>query len=142
MSPRFVRPRSYYLRAMFLLLLGLVIGLGLSATLNLQRASTAQRAGLDAVAAPSGALDSPFVPVVKKTLPAVVFIDVQKKVGGADSDDPQSELFRRFFGDVPRRQERVPSSGSGFIIDPSGYILTNNHVVRDADEINVTLNDK
>ena len=36
----------------------------------------------------------------------------------------------------------VPASGSGFIIDRQGHILTNNHVVRDASEITVTLNDK
>jgi Do/DeqQ family serine protease len=82
--------------------------------------------------------------VVEKSLPAVVYIDVRKKVGGgAASQDPQDEMFRRFFGpDIPEHRQRVPSSGSGFIVDGAGHILTNNHVVRDASDITVTLNDK
>src|SRR5262249_13390358 len=56
---------------------------------------------------------------------------------------PQEQLFRRFFGDdTPKRPQFRPSSGSGFIIDTQGHVLTNNHVVRDADQITVTLNDK
>jgi serine protease Do len=85
---------------------------------------------------------SPFVTVVDRALPAVVFIDVKKKVGGDDSSDPQDEFFRRFFGEGLRHPRVQPSSGSGFIIDTEGHILTNNHVVRDASEINVTLNDR
>jgi len=141
---RRVRPRSYYLGAALLVAIGLVIGLGLSAGLNLQKVSTAAHEQLGAVSSTAAIPESPFVPVVERALPAVVYVDVRKKVGGtAGSDDPQDEMFRRFFGDVgPRRQQRVPSSGSGFIIDAEGHILTNNHVVRDADEINVTLNDK
>ncbi|MBP8137131.1 MAG: Do family serine endopeptidase, partial [Candidatus Eisenbacteria bacterium] len=55
-------------------------------------------------------------------------------------------FMRRFFGDggggTSRRQQRVPSSGSGFLIDPNGRIITNNHVVANSDEITVTLNDR
>ena len=81
--------------------------------------------------------------VVDKALPAVVFIDVRKSVGkGDDQGDDQDEWFHRFFNDAPRRQQRIPSSGSGFIVDDDGHILTNNHVVSNAEEINVTLNDK
>jgi hypothetical protein len=48
--------------------------------------------------------------VVDKALPAVVFIDVRKNVeSGANGDDPRDELFRRFFGDQPRKQQRVPA---------------------------------
>src|SRR5437762_5426640 len=49
--------------------------------------------------------------------------------------------MRRFFGQPMTRPQRVPSSGSGFIIDREGRVLTNNHVVRDAETIKVTLND-
>ncbi|NOT34542.1 MAG: Do family serine endopeptidase [Candidatus Eisenbacteria bacterium] len=136
-------PRSYILLAGGLLVAGLVIGLGLSAGLDLQRASSAAKASLGATTSSAAMPESPFVSVVDRALPAVVFIDVRKKVG-TRSDDPQEELFRRFFDGNPqqRQQQRVPSSGSGFIVDREGHVLTNNHVVRDADDITVTLNDR
>ncbi len=138
-----VPPRRYYLGAVALVLVGLVIGLGLSSGLGIQRESDAQKPAVTGSVATLAAPESPFVPVVEKALPAVVFIDVRKKVASrGDAEDPQAELFRRFFGDQPRRPQNVPSSGSGFIIDPAGRILTNNHVVSNADAITVTLNDK
>ena len=144
-SDTFNHPRNYYLGALALVLVGLVLGLGLSATLNLQPESTAQRnAGFQvAQSQPGNPPESPFVSVVEKALPAVVFVDVKKKVAAGDSDDPQDEILKRLFGDNPHRGQQVrPSSGSGFIIDPKGYVLTNNHVVRDASDITVTLEDK
>ena len=139
---RRVRPRNYYVSAALLLLAGLVIGLGLSAGFDIQLASKAEKQQLSAVTSSAPVPESPFVSVVEKSLPAVVFIDVRKKAtANSDSDDPQEELFRRFF-DTPRRPQRVPTSGSGFIVDSQGHVLTNNHVVRDAADITVTLNDK
>src|SRR5262245_42231897 len=136
------RPRGYFVAAAILLLVGLLIGLGLSASLQMARGPGAPSAALDATPSLLGPGESPFVSVVDKTLPAVVFIDVRKKLARADSDDPQEELFRRFFGDGGRQPRVAPSSGSGFIIDGAGHVLTNNHVVRDADDITVTLNDR
>src|ERR1041385_9136753 len=96
------RPRGYFLAAALLVAVGLVIGLGLSAGLDLQRPSTAQRSVVSSSLSALSSPESPFVSVVDQTLPAVVFVDVKKKVAGGDSDDPQSELFRRFFGqDMP-----------------------------------------
>lgn len=138
----FTRPRSHYLTAAGLVLAGLVIGLGLSAGLSLQRDSAAQHRGGAAVVGGGGSYESPFVGVVERTLPAVVFIDVKKKVSSATTF-PQDEMFRRFFGQEPPSRPRVePSSGSGFLIDSEGHILTNNHVVTNAEAITVTLNDK
>jgi serine protease Do len=137
---RVTSPRSYYLGAAALVAAGLVLGLGLSAGLDLPRASHASDVQLAAVTNSAPLPESPFVSVVDKALPAVVFIDVTKKVGG-DSGDGSDEFMRRFFGQPMPRQQRVPSSGSGFIIDDQGRILTNNHVVRDAESIKVTLND-
>jgi serine protease Do len=140
-----IPPRRYYLGAVALLLVGLMIGLGLSATLGVQKASNAQRPSLPAVSVAAGSpTESPFVGVVDKALPAVVFIDVRKRpvTRGSEAEDPQMELFRRFFGDQGRQPRAVPSSGSGFIIDANGHILTNNHVVANSSEITVTLNDQ
>jgi serine protease Do len=78
--------------------------------------------------------------------PAVVNISITKTVktqGGTNPflDDP---LFRRFFGDQFRapKERKSANLGSGVIVDPTGYILTANHVIQGADEIKVTLSDK
>ena len=118
------------------MLAGLVLGLGLSAGLNLQRALARRRQRRDRRVAASPprrrSPESPFVSVVDKTLPAVVFIDVRKKVGGGDRDDPQDEMMQPLLRRQPfrRHPQTAPTSGSGFIIDTDGRILTNNHVVR------------
>jgi serine protease Do len=93
-----------------------------------------------------GAPDS-LAPLVKKVLPAVVNIAVTETVSGGDMlselppelrDTPLGREFRRRFGN---RREQVAGAGSGFIIDPSGIIVTNNHVVDHADKIVVSLTD-
>lgn len=64
--------------------------------------------------------------------------------GGGAPDDSFHEFwepFERFFGPMPRRPFRQKSLGSGFLIDRQGSILTNNHVIEDADEIVVKLSD-
>jgi serine protease Do/serine protease DegQ len=50
-------------------------------------------------------------------------------------------LFRQYFGDLPERESRQEGLGSGVIVSPDGYILTNNHVIEGADELKVTLAD-
>src|SRR5215471_15054857 len=136
------RPRGYFVGAVILIMVGLLIGLGLSAGLQPTHSPIGTSAVLAANTPVTSTLESPFVSVVDKTLPAVVFIDVRKRISGSDDSDPQEEMFRRFFGDQGKRPRVAPSSGSGFIIDKEGHILTNNHVVRDADDITVTLNDR
>jgi serine protease DegQ len=77
---------------------------------------------------------------VKKAMPAVVNIFTSKEVKTPRNpllDDP---LFRHFFGDrFDSQPQRVSSLGSGVIVSPQGYILTNHHVVEAADEIQVAL---
>jgi serine protease Do len=92
-----------------------------------------------------------FAPVVKKVLPAVVTISSTKVVktqGGMGEDGEMDPLFRQFFGgnsgerfNAPREQ-REQGLGSGVIVSPEGYILTNNHVVDGATDVRVTLSDK
>jgi len=85
-------------------------------------------------------------PVLERVTPAVVNIAVLTRV--ADEENPllRDPYFRRFFGlpdRVPRPQERrALSAGSGVIIDAAkGYVVTNHHVVKNADQIAVTLKD-
>ena len=75
----------------------------------------------------------------KRAMPSVVNIFTSK---GSKSKNPMMDdpLFRRFFGDQ-EEHERQASLGSGVVISPQGYILTNNHVVDAADEIEVALAD-
>jgi Do/DeqQ family serine protease len=86
-----------------------------------------------------------FAPVVKRTAPAVVNVYAQhmeRQAQGGLMDDP---FFRRFFGEDAAGQpkERVANSlGSGVIVDRRGYIVTNNHVIKDATDVRVALSDK
>ena len=107
-----------------------------------------------------------FAPLVKKVLPAVVNISVsQKGDGEAMSEEqemtpspgfpnsPFDEFLHRFFEQqnpggqrhlfpqMPGGEARRIALGSGFIVDPSGYVVTNNHVIGDAGKVEVTLQD-
>ena len=55
---------------------------------------------------------------------------------------PFKEFFERFFGEDMQREFKQPSLGSGFIIDKEGFVVTNNHVIEDADQIKVKLKDQ
>lgn len=102
-----------------------------------------------------------FTKLVKQTSPAVVSVEVMSKVdttpmrGRSSEQLPPGlpEFFQQFFGDQFQNQayqqpsqnagkEVEAAEGSGFIISEDGYILTNAHVVSDADSVNVQLNDR
>lgn len=116
-------------------------------------------------AVPPGAPSS-FAPLAQRLLPAVVNIQTTQAAGqaraGRDAPEmpqvPPGSPFEEFFRDFMERnrppgtqpgqpgrpqqpQRRAQSLGSGFIIDPSGIVVTNNHVIEGADEINVVLQD-
>jgi serine protease DegQ len=77
---------------------------------------------------------------VRRAMPAVVNISTSKQARTRNPlrDDP---LFRQYFGAAPEETQRASSLGSGVIVSTSGYVLTNNHVVDAADEIEVALAD-
>jgi len=85
-----------------------------------------------------------FRKIAKRMNPAVVNIYTTQIVRGRDPFEDffgNDDMFRRFFGDQPERESRQTSLGSGVIIDPAGFVLTNNHVVENADEIRVSMED-
>jgi Do/DeqQ family serine protease len=142
---RTLSPRAYLGTAAAFLVVGIAMGLALSGSFSGERMFTPGGTPVVNAAAPmpaGGSLESPFVTVVERSLPAVVLIESRRAATQRDTDDDEMDLFRRMFPDRGRRPEGAPSSGSGFLIDRSGRILTNNHVVTDAKTIKVTLADK
>lgn len=81
-----------------------------------------------------------FSSVAKKAVPAVVFIKVEKSVEAGFENNNPFDFFREREPRMPRERRQM-GQGSGFIVSDDGYILTNNHVVGDADVITVKLND-
>lgn len=102
-------------------------------------------------ASPTSRMSLPdFVPLSKQVRPLVVHISSAPSLqspstpGPFRDDDPFSDFWRRFFGEsFPRSPAPSPrrSVGSGFIVDPNGYILTNDHVVEEGQDLTVKLSD-
>lgn len=128
-----------------LLIVALAVGISVGAQ---GRGWTAQ------VETPSqaGGIEDAVVNVAAAVGKAVVSISTEHKIFSEknkkayfNSPFGDEEFFRRFFeeffGDIPERDYRQVALGSGVIVDPRGYILTNEHVIADADKITVTLSD-
>ncbi len=135
------------------LVVGVVFGFLLAMRLDLLSLSKAEYQPEAAQAINAEALENSFVRVAKDVGPAVVSISTEhtEKLGGPGSyfglfgDDEFDrffgQFFRDFFGEIPQREYKQRGLGSGFIIDQDGYILTNQHVIQNADKITVTLPD-
>jgi Do/DeqQ family serine protease len=83
-----------------------------------------------------------YAPIVQRVQPAVVNVYAAKVVQNRNPlmDDP---LFRRFFGGQGTQPEQMQRSlGSGVMVDSSGLVVTNNHVIEGADQVKVSLSDK
>jgi len=150
-----------------LVTMGIAAGLFIAARFNIVTVSTAQEAPA-AASAVSGGPDAGFEGAIERVSTlvgkGVVSISSEQtaKVGGArryyfrspegsgtdqfgGEGGPNDEVFKRFFDDffggMPEREYKRVGLGSGVIIDPSGIILTNQHVIDQADKITVTLPD-
>lgn len=136
-----------------------VLSVGRYASRSMFSLAAALVVGVALIASPQSAFAKPapesFADIAEKLLPTVVNISttqtIKEQRGPEMPQFPPGSPFEEFFKDFLDRQhsdrERGPrprkatSLGSGFIIDPAGLIVTNNHVIADADEINVILHD-
>ncbi len=128
-------------RIIFLILLGCFF---IVAALNFNPSAYAKTA--DVITVPES-----FSQLAEMASPAVVNIRTVKTIKGGGpvfrnfrrnphgEDDPFKDFFEKFFGEDTQREFKQPSLGSGFIIDKNGFVVTNNHVIQDADQIKIKL---
>lgn len=139
------------------LLAGLVMGIVLTTRLNIFSAAQSQVQDAGISTFEGFKMEDAIINVAETTGKAVVSISTERtekvKGGGRQfyyrspfgsqfgEDDPFQKFFEDFFGQMPQREYKQMGLGSGVIIDPKGYILTNQHVIEEADKITVTLSD-
>ena len=132
----------------FLVILGIVTGLVISSRMDVQEVLLAEDTGISASStAFLEKFNQSLSEVAEKVKPAIVNISTTKTVTLKDNpfrDFFEDPFFRRFFGEPFGHSRKYKSTalGSGVIVTKDGYILTNNHVVKDADEIKVKLFDR
>ncbi len=142
--------KKKFVYAAVLIMVGLIAGFTISSFFGLDQESHAgdakiSKESLDILSKTNQAMAE----VVAAVKPSIVNVSSVTTVKVTERPAPfsQDPFFKRFFGDEfrnlerPREQKRS-GLGSGVIVDGKGYILTNNHVIKGADEIKVTLSDK
>jgi len=132
-----------------------VLGLKLGNVVPFAAAETATQPTIET---PYGRAPLSFADIVQKVTPAVVSINVKSDAKVAENDEsegdqvpgmpdlpednPLYDFFKQFRKNMPQQDEKphpMLGQGSGFFISPDGYIVTNNHVVEDAEDITVTM---
>ena len=145
---------------LFTLVVGIVIGTIVNTGVKAERQSPTSVSAPDAtpLSIPQESpITNEFAKLTKKVEPSVVYIEsdylakpgkesARRKDNSDDQGDqaaPQghdpSDMFKRFFGNSDPHTSRTEGSGTGFIVDKNGYIITNHHVVENADRIKVRL---
>jgi serine protease Do len=136
---------------------GVIIGLIIAAKFNfepgLKSATTSEVLNSSLLSTSNVPFEHAVINVADKVGKAVVSISSESvehvqygrknisPFGSQNEDDPLKKFFDEFFGEMPDREYKHMGLGSGVIIDSNGYILTNEHVVRDADKLTVKLSD-
>jgi serine protease Do len=129
-------------------LIGIIFGLVISSSFNCHSKGYTGEAKISKETIETlSKMDEAISEVAAVVKPSVVNISSTRTVKGHGTDSPFSNnpFLKRFFGDEPferPRDHKQSGLGSGVIVDEDGYILTNNHVIKDADEIKVKLSDQ
>lgn len=152
--------KNKYLVVLAIAFTALGLGLGKIAPQKILAALDTQSAHAEKAAAPAAPapvtdnLRDLFVELSKRLVPSVVNINTTQNVSGPYGGGQQAEIYRKFFEqffgedmgqgpNMPRQERKAQSLGTGFIIDEAeGLILTNYHVIADADEIKVILSEE
>ncbi len=146
---------------LFTLSIGILIGTLVNTQVNAAKGQNVAADATPLVLPKPVEIGNEFTKLAKKLDPSVVNISVessakptsavrghQNQGGDDDGDDDGSDLFRRFFGNrgggqgspaIPQQAQKREATGTGFIVDKNGYIVTNNHVVEAGEKIRVRL---
>ena len=145
----YIKNKRVFLVSVSLLIIGVICGFFVASKLRIDVAINSSNIAAETQTDHLRLAPSSFAEVVKRAYPSVVNINTTTTVKSPrygvpfqrPFGSPFDDFFDQFFGNIPREYKRR-SLGSGVIISPEGYIITNNHVVEKADKIRVSVVDK